>query len=184
MSITADGKTVFFSSNRNGKEGRFDLFKSTLNAKGQWGEVYRLSTIINTGFDEVTPYITPDGSTLFYASNFSASTGLGGFDIYYTELKNGNWTPSQNMGSPINAGSNDASYFAAAQDHRVFMRINETGNYDIYTVDGGDFDFETVFGNTNKEKLRDIWFGEKRQNAIKEAYSNMCTKCSAAIWGN
>jgi radical SAM protein with 4Fe4S-binding SPASM domain len=62
-----------------------------------------------------------------------------------------------------------------------WIHINPNGDLFICCA---DFNFETVFGNTNKETLRDIWFGQKRQEAIKEAYSNMCTKCSAAIWGN
>lgn len=62
-----------------------------------------------------------------------------------------------------------------------WIHVNPNGDLFICCA---DFDFETVFGNTNKEKLRDIWFGQKRQDAINEAYSNMCTRCSAAIWGN
>lgn len=62
-----------------------------------------------------------------------------------------------------------------------WIHINPNGDLFICCA---DFDFKTVFGNLFTQSLKDIWFGEKRQNAIKESYSNMCTKCSAAIWGN
>ena len=62
-----------------------------------------------------------------------------------------------------------------------WIHVNPNGDLFICCA---DFDFETVFGNTNKETLKEIWHGQKRQNAIKEAYSNMCTRCSAALWGD
>ena len=61
-----------------------------------------------------------------------------------------------------------------------WVHINPNGDLFICCA---DFDFETVFGNAINQTLKDIWYSEKRQAAIKEAYSNMCTKCSAAIWG-
>lgn len=62
-----------------------------------------------------------------------------------------------------------------------WIHVNPNGDLFICCA---DFDFKTVFGNLFSEKLKDIWYGEKRQQAIRESYSNMCTKCSAAIWGN
>lgn len=62
-----------------------------------------------------------------------------------------------------------------------WVHINPNGDLFICCA---DFDFKTVFGNAMSEGLKSIWHGEKRQKAIEEAYSNMCTKCSAAIWGN
>jgi len=62
-----------------------------------------------------------------------------------------------------------------------WIHINPNGDLFICCA---DFDFKTVFGNAISERIEDIWYGEKRQMAIAESYSNMCTKCSAAIWGN
>lgn len=76
-------------------------------------------------------------------------------------------------------GCNGGIFYRSRTDN--WIHVNPNGDLFICCA---DFDFETVFGNTNKEALRDIWFGQKRQDAIKEAYSNMCTKCSAAIWGD
>jgi len=62
-----------------------------------------------------------------------------------------------------------------------WIHVNPNGDLFICCA---DFDFKTVFGNVFSESLKDIWYGQKRQDAISESYSNMCTKCSAAIWGN
>lgn len=62
-----------------------------------------------------------------------------------------------------------------------WIHVNPNGDLFICCA---DFDFKTVFGNLFKEDLKDIWNGQKRQDAIKQSYSDMCTKCSAAIWGN
>jgi MoaA/NifB/PqqE/SkfB family radical SAM enzyme len=62
-----------------------------------------------------------------------------------------------------------------------WIHVNPNGDLFICCA---DFDFKTVFGNLFKESLKDIWYGKKRQDAIKQSYSDMCTKCSAAIWGN
>jgi radical SAM protein with 4Fe4S-binding SPASM domain len=62
-----------------------------------------------------------------------------------------------------------------------WIHVNPNGDFFICCA---DFDFETVFGNINKQTLREIWYSQERQNAIQESYSDMCTKCSAAIWGD
>jgi radical SAM protein with 4Fe4S-binding SPASM domain len=62
-----------------------------------------------------------------------------------------------------------------------WIHVNPNGDFFICCA---DFDFETVFGNINKQTLKEIWYSKERQNAIQESYSDMCTKCSAAIWGD
>lgn len=61
-----------------------------------------------------------------------------------------------------------------------WMHINPNGDVFICCA---DFDFKTIYGNTNTSSLRDIWDSKERQDMIKDSYSSMCTKCSAAIWG-
>ena len=68
-SLSKDGKTLYFSSNRDGGLGGFDLYKSVLNEQGEWGEAINLGSNINTPFDEDSPALTNDGHTLFFSSN-------------------------------------------------------------------------------------------------------------------
>lgn len=61
-----------------------------------------------------------------------------------------------------------------------WVHINPNGDLFICCA---DYNFETVFGNVNSTSLKEIWYSGERQNMIKKSYSDMCTKCSAAIWG-
>lgn len=61
-----------------------------------------------------------------------------------------------------------------------WVHINPNGDLFICCA---DFDFKTVYGNTNKSSLKEIWLSKERKDMIYDSYSKMCTKCSAAIWG-
>ena len=100
-SISADGKTLFFSSNRPGGFGGKDLWYSVMNDKNQWTAPVNLGNKINTDGDEMSPFIHFDGKTLYFASD--GRTGMGGFDIYMTRMNSDStWSEPQNLGYPIN----------------------------------------------------------------------------------
>lgn len=61
-----------------------------------------------------------------------------------------------------------------------WIHINPNGDFFICCA---DFDFKTVYGNSNNSTIKDIWLSKERTDMIEDSYSNMCTKCSAAIWG-
>ena len=61
-----------------------------------------------------------------------------------------------------------------------WIHINPNGDFFICCA---DFDFKTVYGNSNNSTIKDIWLSKERTDMIEHSYSNMCTKCSAAIWG-
>jgi hypothetical protein len=61
-----------------------------------------------------------------------------------------------------------------------WIHINPNGDLFICCA---DFDFKTVYGNSNSSSLKEIWLSKARFDMIEDSYSNMCTKCSAAIWG-
>ena len=150
LSITGDGKTIYFSSDRNKELGKYDIFKSTLSVKGKWSAPVLLSKTINTAFDEVSPYITPDGSVLFFSSNAFSGKGLGGMDIYYTELKpNTGWQEPQSLGYPINKTRNDVQYYIASGDKRFYSSLTDNNSYDLFEVEGGGFDFESLAASTD-----------------------------------
>jgi outer membrane protein OmpA-like peptidoglycan-associated protein len=100
-SISADGRTLFFSSSRPGGVGGKDIWFSRLDEKNKWTEPVNLGPNINTEGDEISPFIHFDGKTLYFASD--GRLGMGGFDIFVTRLKNDStWTTPQNLGYPIN----------------------------------------------------------------------------------
>jgi flagellar motor protein MotB len=100
-SISADGRTLFFSSSRPGGFGGKDIWLTRLNEKNQWTDPVNLGPTINTDSDEMSPFIHFDGKTLYFASD--GRVGMGGFDLFVTRLKDDStWTEPQNLGYPIN----------------------------------------------------------------------------------
>lgn len=100
-SISADGKTLFFSSSRPGGIGGKDIWFSRMNDKNIWTTPVNMGPVINTDGDEMSPFIHFDGKTLYFASD--GRVGMGGFDIYITRMnEDSTWTEPQNLGYPIN----------------------------------------------------------------------------------
>lgn len=135
-SITPDGKTLYFASNRPGGYGGMDIYKSRLNAQGLWGEPENLGKEVNSRYNEDAPFIHPDQKTLFFTSN--GHTTMGGKDIFKTVLMDGKWSNPQNLGYPINTTADD-DYFTLTADGKFGYfssnRKGGTGGQDIYFFD-------------------------------------------------
>ncbi|MCX6327640.1 MAG: OmpA family protein [Bacteroidia bacterium] len=124
-SISADGKTLFFSSNRPGGFGGKDIWFSILNNQNGWTVPVNMGKNINTDGDEMSPFIHFDGRTLYFASD--GRVGMGGFDIYMTRMNiDSTWTEPQNLGYPINTyndemglvieSGGEKAYFSSIRD--------------------------------------------------------------------
>ena len=119
-SISADGKTLFFSSSRPGGFGGKDIWLSRLNEKNLWTIPKNLGNVINTDGDEMSPFIHFDGRTLYFASD--GRVGMGGFDIYMTRLKNDStWTEPQNLGYPINTCSDEMGLIIESGGQKAYF---------------------------------------------------------------
>ena len=100
-SVSADGRTLFFSSSRPGGFGGKDIWMTRLNEKNLWTEPVNLGSNINTEGDEMSPFIHFDGKTLYFASD--GRVGMGGFDLFITRLQeDSTWSTPKNLGYPIN----------------------------------------------------------------------------------
>jgi outer membrane protein OmpA-like peptidoglycan-associated protein len=135
-SISADGRTLFFTSNRKGGYGGYDIWKSTLTDKG-WSEPENLGPNINTAMDEQSPFIHPDDSTLYFCSN--GWPGLGGMDLFMSRLgKDGKWQKPTNLGYPINSNGDENGLSLTANGTYAFFasnKLNSAGGFDIYTFE-------------------------------------------------
>ena len=108
-SISRDGKSLYFTSDAKGGYGSFDIYVSHLDEKGEWGEPVNLGPVINTPYEERTPFISRNDSILFFSSQGHAS--IGGQDVFYSRLrKDGTWSEPQNMGYPVNTTGDDLFY--------------------------------------------------------------------------
>ncbi len=105
--LSKDGNTMYFTSDRKGGLGGFDIYKATVNEKGVWGAPVNLGSEINTPYNESTPFLSPDEKYLFFSSE--GHEGLGGFDIYYVNLEGAQKVV--NLGYPANTTDNDEFYF-------------------------------------------------------------------------
>lgn len=135
-SISPDGRTIYFVSNRPGGQGGLDIYYCTKNNQDEWGEAKSLGISVNTPENEEGVYIHPDGKTLYFSSK--GHGGEGGYDIFYTQLENGYWTTPQNLGKAVNS-PNDDVYFVMEANGKVgyFSSIREggEGEKDIYRIE-------------------------------------------------
>ncbi|SEK35285.1 Outer membrane protein OmpA [Aquimarina amphilecti] len=105
-SVSADDKTLYFSSNMPGGFGDFDIYTSEIKIDGTYGEPINLGASINTKNREQFPYISKEGH-LFFSSN--GHLGLGMMDVFVSELKDKVFTKPVNLGAPINSSYDDFS---------------------------------------------------------------------------
>lgn len=134
-SISANEKTIYFSSERPGGYGGRDLYKATLQHDGSWGNVKNLGSDINTPFDDDAPFIHPDGTTLIFSSK--GHTSMGGYDIFKSFRLDTAWTAPENMGYPINTTGDDIYYVLSADGQRGYYSSEKAGGFgqqDIYII--------------------------------------------------
>lgn len=154
--LTADGKAIIFSSERPGGIGEFhqkgeyhhgmlwgntDLYVVLKEADGSWGKTaVNLGPVINTKYTERTPFLHPDGKTLYFSSD--GHPGLGKSDVFkVVRLNDSSWTEWSepvNLGKEINTPQEDWGY-KISTDGKIayFSTINDVGfgEEDIYYVE-------------------------------------------------
>jgi outer membrane protein OmpA-like peptidoglycan-associated protein/Tol biopolymer transport system component len=134
--LSADGNTIYFTSNRPGGYGGLDIYKCEKLANGKWSKAVNLGPKINTEYDEESPFILPDGVTLYFASKGHES--MGGFDIFtVTQSDDGLWSTPENIGFPINTTDDDVFYVPTKDEkHAYYASAKEWGygDMDIYKL--------------------------------------------------
>ncbi|HYG04096.1 MAG TPA: hypothetical protein VD927_16735, partial [Chryseosolibacter sp.] len=89
-SITPDGKTIYFASDRSGGQGGLDIYRTSLQGNGQWSNPVNLGPEINTKANEDAPFIHPDQKTLFFTTD--GRNSMGGRDIFVSKLVKDKWS--------------------------------------------------------------------------------------------
>jgi outer membrane protein OmpA-like peptidoglycan-associated protein/tetratricopeptide (TPR) repeat protein len=140
--LSADGRTMYFASNREGGFGGTDLYVATRDGRGRWGNVRNLGPKINTHGNEMFPYSAIDGS-LYYSSD--GHPGFGGLDLYKAERREGQMV-IHNLGNPINTSADDFGLFLFSPTKGFFTsnRDGGAGDDDIYTFVNNDPDLKIV----------------------------------------
>ncbi|HNC13824.1 MAG TPA: OmpA family protein, partial [Cyclobacteriaceae bacterium] len=137
--ITRDGRTLYFTSNRPGGYGGTDIYSCTLDKNGtRWVNVRNLGPLVNTELDEEGVFISANGQHLYFSSNGLA--GMGDLDVYRTTFDAGKqeWSEPVNLGYPINSVENDIYFVLTADEKYAYMsslRQENLGEQDIYKID-------------------------------------------------
>jgi outer membrane protein OmpA-like peptidoglycan-associated protein len=132
-SLSMDGNTLYFISDRKGGYGGTDIWMSTLQ-EGVWTEPKNLGPVINTAGNETSPFIHYDNRTLYFASN--GLVGMGGSDLFVSRRQpDGSWGKPENLGYPINTDGDESSMIVNADGSYAYFssdKLGGEGKQDLY----------------------------------------------------
>ncbi|MBI3509204.1 MAG: PD40 domain-containing protein [Bacteroidetes bacterium] len=137
-SLSSDGQILYFASDRPGGLGGRDIYYSNKQSDGSWGPAINMGPTINTPYNDDAPFIHPDGINLFFSSE--GHNSMGGYDLFYSTFKDGQWGDPVNLGYPVNTPSNERYYTLSADGATGYYSSDMKGGYgqqDIYTVSPG-----------------------------------------------
>ena len=122
-SLSADGRVLYFLSDRKGGLGNRDIYVSHQIEPNKWTKAENLGSKINTSYDEISPFVHANGRTLFFAAN--GRLGFGGYDLFRSEKENGEWQEPINFGYPVNNHEDQFSLFITADGKRGYYSHEE-----------------------------------------------------------
>ncbi len=122
-SLSADGRVLYFLSDRKGGLGNRDIYVSHQIEPNKWTKAENLGPKINTSYDEISPFVHANGRTLFFAAN--GRLGFGGYDLFRSEKENGEWQEPINFGYPVNNHEDQFSLFITADGKRGYYSHEE-----------------------------------------------------------
>ena len=124
-SLSANGKTLFFASERGGGKGKRDLWVAQKRESGRWAKPQNLGAIINTDGNDEAPFIHPDGQTLYFMSE--GHPGMGDYDLYYSRKEaDGTWGRPQNLGYPINTKAHEGALFVSLDGTTAYFTSDKS----------------------------------------------------------
>jgi len=128
--LAADGKTLYFASNRPGGLGGIDLWRATADASGRFGKPTNMGAKINTPGNDMFPYVSDDGK-LYFSSD--GHPGLGRLDMFMAIRKSGEISV-YNLGVPMNSIGDDFGVVFKSPTTGYFSSDREggIGDDDIY----------------------------------------------------
>ncbi len=135
--MASNRKTLLLAIQRKDSYGLKDLYVSFKKKNGKWSSPKNLGKHINTPGDEISPFLAPDGVTLYFSTD--GREGYGSSDIYYTRRQDNswnNWSEPENMGPEVNTTGWDAYYKTdASGEYAYCVSVKETfGKSDIFRI--------------------------------------------------
>lgn len=135
--ISPDGNWLFFSSDRPDGYGGYDIYYCKRLPNDDWSFPINAGNIINTPYDDSYPYLAPDGTTFYFASQ--GHNSMGGFDLFASTWNDENqtFTEADNLGFPINTPDDNKTISVSKSGRYAYIsdfRENGLGDVDIYKV--------------------------------------------------
>jgi outer membrane protein OmpA-like peptidoglycan-associated protein len=135
--LAPNGKVLLMTTETKDTYGGKDIYVSFLNADDSWSEPKNVGPVVNTGEAESTPFIAPDGVTMYFSS--SGHVGYGNNDIFLSRRLDDtwqNWSVPENLGPIVNTPQWDGYFSVSAKgDYAYFSSTeNSIGAEDIYRI--------------------------------------------------
>ena len=149
-SVAGTKSVLFFSSNRPGGYGGYDIYYAARDGEGHYGKVHNAGPSINTPGNEISPQISRDEALLYYASDWDRNPGhKGGYDIYRSAILSEQRYPfgsdrQVDFGKPQNAPKINTQYnecfYMEGRDSTAYYSSDSVGlDLDIYIVSPSPF---------------------------------------------
>jgi len=153
-SISADGLTLYFASDRQGGYGKVDIWTTTKDPKsGEWGKAVNMGPIINTPGNDKSPFIHSDSHTLYFSSD--GRFGIGGFDIFYSRADStGKWGEPKNIGYPINSTGDDLGFFVSTDGKTGYFCSNDPNRAKGRGIGGWDIFQFTLYSEARPQQVK------------------------------
>ena len=132
--VSPDGKHLYFSSNRPGGFGMYDIYRASINDDGTLSSVENLGQNVNSEGQEGFPFLSND-NVLYFSSD--GHLGIGGLDVFYSRYIDGKWSNVRNVGIPVNSGADDFAFIIDKENENGFVSSNRPGGVgkdDIYAL--------------------------------------------------
>lgn len=135
-SLSFDGKRLYFTSDKPGGFGGHDIYYADWDEeKERWGEAVNIGDVLNTPYEERSVFIHPDGETMYFSSK--GHNTMGGYDLFYSKLVDGEWQKPVNLGPPLNTPDDDVQLVVAGNGRYGYYssyRADGYGEKDIYLI--------------------------------------------------
>jgi outer membrane protein OmpA-like peptidoglycan-associated protein len=164
--LSADGQTLYFASDIPGGKGGVDIYRATKDTNGNWINITNLGDKINTEGNEMFPFIHESG--LFFFSS-DGRPGLGGLDVFVTEIKNKKIGKVLNVGNPVNGPKDDFS---------MVLNSTKTKGYFASNRDGGKGDDDVYSYNL----LKPFQFGKLIKGIAKDDKGTILANVSVNLY--
>ncbi len=134
-SLTHQGDTLYFASNRIGSFGLSDIYFSVKDHNGNWGKAQNAGPIINTVNSEVSPFFHHKFNVLYFSSN-GQPLNFGDFDIYKSRRHNNVWSEPKNIGPLVNGSGSEYYFTIDSQSKDLYYARSEEDdkkNLDLFS---------------------------------------------------